>query len=117
MSVSKNNKPAQLSSREQKKKKHTHEIPADIWLNPAIYTSPPRKSRGDDDWGDYAFFLRKIWLHNGAPNVHIGYYRRLPEESTWIFGASYSIEENPKIIKRLCELVIRRREWFTEDSP
>lgn len=84
----------------------------DFWINPDVRDTPPREARGSNDWGDFMFFIRKRRRRKGCARVYLGWYCRKPGDSDWRAGLVEPIDENPLVIKRLCELVLLRQEWF-----
>lgn len=88
----------------------------EVWADPTINVSPPRKRHHDHDWGDYSFFAQLIRWDHGRYQIRLGYYRRRAGENWWEFAGQTTVVSDWKTIKTLLGLTLAKKDWFCK-SP
>jgi hypothetical protein len=82
----------------------------EIWANPNINESPPRKPSHPHDWGDYSFCAQLIkWDGEDEDHaIRLAYYRRHFGEDWWEFAGQTTVSSHWKKIKVLCEKTLSK---------
>jgi hypothetical protein len=90
----------------------------EIWVNPDINKSSPRKTGHRHDWGDYSFCAQLIkWEGDDEHySIRLAYYRRRCGENWWEFAGQTTVSSGWKTIKALCEKTLSKTWWF-QNSP
>ncbi len=94
---------------------HFGVIVDEIWADETINTSPPKPSKGKDDWGDYSFFAQRIKRDKGGKIdylIRLGYYRRRAGEDFWEFAGQYTLCANSRKIKAMLDGMAAKPDWF-----
>ncbi len=92
----------------------------EIWVDPTINDSLPRKPNHPHDWGDYSFCAQLIkWnglTADGEHSIRLAYYRRRCGEDWWEFAGQTTVSSEWQTIKVLCEKTLSKTWWF-QDKP
>lgn len=90
----------------------------EVWADPEINDSPPRKVRHRNDWGDYSFCAQLIKWDEGKEGyaIRLAYYRRRCDEDCWEFAGQTTVSSNWKTIKALCEKTLSKTGWFQDST-
>jgi hypothetical protein len=92
----------------------------EVWVDENLNSSPPRKGKGVQDWGDYSFCAQRIKWESDSPegdySIRLAYYRRPPGENFWRFAAQTTVSSHSADIKRLLESVLKKKDWFEEKA-
>ena|SRR5437667_4751633 len=90
----------------------------EIWTDPEINDSPPRKPEHPHDWGDYSFCAQLIkWDEDDdGYSIRLGYWRRRCGEDWWEFAGQTTVSSKWRTIKALCEKMLLKTSWF-HDKP
>lgn len=89
----------------------------EIWADPKINKSPHRKAKDKNDWGDYSFCAQLIeWDGNQKKeySIRFAYFRRAAGKKNvkWRFASQTTVNSNYRIIKKLLERTLLKKEWF-----
>lgn len=87
----------------------------EVWADPEINRSPPRKANPADDWGDYSVCAQLIRWDSGEHSIRLAYYRRRVGESYWRFGSQMTVNSEWTTIKQLLERTLAKDDWFRDD--
>jgi len=88
----------------------------EVWADPKINDSPPRKRSSKDDWGDYSFCAQLIKWSDGQHSIRLAYYRRRAGEDWWEYASQMTVDSSWRTIKLLLENTLAKHNWFT-DNP
>lgn len=88
----------------------------EVWAKPHDNKLPPRKRRGNHDWGDYLFCSQLIRWDDGSYQIRLAYYRRRAGEDWWEFAGQTTVVSERNTIKALLERTLAKKHWFSE-SP
>lgn len=92
------------------------EIVDEVWADPDINKSSPRKHERENDWGDYSFCAQLIKWDEEEYSIRLAYYRRRAGEDFWEFASQMSVNSNWQTIKALLEKTLAKKQWF-KDNP
>ena len=65
----------------------------------------------DSEWGYYIYTSQLIEWENGGRSIRITYYYRPEGAKHWFFGGQYSIDDEPKIIRKVLEATLNKN-WY-----
>lgn len=85
----------------------------EVWVNKDLNSTPPRQGDAHNSWGDYSFCAQLIDWGQGERGIRFAYYRRRIGEDWWELGSQTTVCSDPVTIKRLCELTLSKRTWYS----
>ena len=88
----------------------------EIWADPSLNRSPPRKPTGPNDWGDYSFCAQLIQWEDGEFSIRLAYYRRRTGEDFWEYASQTTVNSDWRTIKSLLTRALSKDGWF-RDKP
>ena len=84
----------------------------EVWVDERLNASPPTPGSAKGHWGDYSFCAQLIEWDHGERAIRLAYYRRRVGENCWELASQTTVCSDPAKIKRLCELVLSKKDWF-----
>ena len=88
----------------------------EVRATPEINTSPARKLKNNDDWGDYSFCAQLIKWGENNHSIRLAYWRRRAGEDWWEFAAQMTVNSDWREIEALLKRTLAKTGWFS-DSP